>query len=735
MDELIQAFLQKDPYLNLASSGVTGAAREGFITPVTGLGRYLTMDEPDASDAMDWARQRTSGITVPLGAEAERVREDALTSVAETIVPPMIDLYDSGAFGLKSLAEGPVGEAVASGVSAVPEDVWAGLEMAGPVQDALPAGLGAGLLGLMARSKVGKGADELTETLTRIARKHRVQKDYENDVRFIEKDTVDPDVPARVGTTGHYRGAPYNVNTPSHLGHMRRRLWTLLDEGAPGRDWYDNSARTAGDLTGGRENYKHLYAGSTAVTSRGASVPSNQGFGIKGYNQAISGNDINTGRFPEAQGEAIDTLRSGEIYEGGPKETPFYEGLTVDERAKGIRPTNDLWMARAFGFKRKNPDTGEMEEWGEGLGKAQHRFMDKEINLLTEKANEAKLGGFDDWTPEKVQAAIWVAVKAQREKTTVGRAARDFSDALNEHTMNIRYEANTPMPHLPDLDPETRMNTAQSIINDPQGRDVTALEMGLLTRPGDRGEGIYRGVVSPSASTRVLVGTEKGSSVVDPASKELVDALAAGRGLTLGQETVGTGNVRRLAAGETVAARNAASIRTDEDIRDTAAWLTETFGVDADGDSIAFPLHTPDGYDIMYFGDDPTDFAKKVKRRYGKDTAFGRSSGGLVGNMEFSGFKPSKQMEVIDSLDIGPAYERLDRALRSEAAALGEADDAFEKAGFGTQDEILKKTRSILAAEGLDGIRKAVEAGILPAIVLTVLAGTAQQENNIQRTE
>lgn len=683
-------------------------------------------------------------------ATPEQLKQGAM-GLAAGIPGGMRDLGEALMAG-QSMAQGtpfPVAmQQMEQGMAAPGSTDWFGEQMGADVQSpefimgsmASPdpfgkvGALAAGGLGLIGKLAKADEAGELATEISRLANKAKVQKDYENDITFVEMDTVDPKVDARIKTTGQYRGAPRGIDKPQKLGKMRRNLWELLDAGSPGRDWYQQSAEMAGSLTGDRPHYKHLYAGANAITSRGAAVPANRVFGARGYNQAILDRPVEAGRFPAAQGAAIEELASGKTYYGGPKETPFYEGLTIDERAEGIRPTNDLWMARAFGFTR--PDGSE---WGEGLGRAQHRFMDKEINHLVQKANEAELGGHSDWTAEKVQAAIWVAKKAEMEGTTVGKAAEDFSHGLDALTGNIRYEAfpSKSLDHMGEFgQSDEYMDIVQAMTEDEQGRNLLALETGALTRPGDRGYGIYEGDVSPSASARILMAPETGSAQIEGASMDLAKGIGAGHGLALGQDTAGITTFRPA---KKAADRNIARVKYEDTsaggMKELEDALNEQFGGDA------IPLHTPDGIEVVYMGDEGgSAFTKKLNKIFDKgDVEYGVNSGGLVGNQpwvegpttsrimgnEEYGYRPSAWMEEIDAANLGPAEARLERGTQQLAGLMDQADAALEAAGIGQRDEILTLTRQILQNEGFAGIRAAVEKGVLPAVVLSVLGGGA----------
>lgn len=750
-----------------ALGGAVAMGREA-LTPFVSAGRYLQQGpkRADASDARDWAQENMEWMSYEPSDEGKKVQEE----IVQAVINPVVGAYQADAGGIRTVAESGYGQGVIEKAGnwweGLDEDTKAGADMWMSVIDAGANVIGAGAIPLLVRRM--SGSDELADALQTTMKSRKALSDYEKDVDFIQADTIDYTIDERLGKrmkSGQYRGAPASVTSPQKLGKMRKELTRLLDKGAPGRLWYDESTQAASELTGAQRNKKHLFAGGNAITSRGASVGANQVFGVKGYNQAMTGNPAKAGRFPNVQGEAIDELASGRTYHGGPKETPFYEGLTIDERAKGIRPTNDLWMARAFDYKRKNPKTGEMELWGEGLGQAQHRFMDNEINALVDVANKANLGGVSDWTPERVQAAIWVAKKAEMEGTSVGKASNNFSNNLEGLTSTIRYEANPSksIDHMAGISQkEEYSDLVNSMVQDPQGRDRLALQAGALTRPSETGFGIYEGDVSPSTGIKVLAAPETGSALIDLSSESLVNAIGATRGMTLGQDTVGTTFQRASKAGDT---RNIARVQMDEGIPDAEGMrgledaLTEQFG----SDSGVFPLHSEDGIQIMNDSGElinatridkpihPTkdmatssqllreggisdkDFQSGVKKALkGTDAGkpeFSTNSGNLLGNSDWDdpGFKPSAYMKDIDATTLGDdAIKRLEAGAMDEASTLNRMDAALEAdyPDAGTRSELLTRTREILSSKGFQGVRDAVEKGILPAIVLSVIAGS-----------
>ena len=559
----------------------------------------------------------------------------------------------------------------------------------------------------------------------------------------------------RVRTTGHFRGAPTAVTTPGKLRSLRTKLKDLLERGVPGRLWYDNSSSSASYLTGNRPGYKDLYAGNVAVTSADTAVPSNSLFAIKGYNQAIAGDPIHTGRYPKAMSELIDDVVGGRPVTLGPKRDPFLEALMVEPGQKIGRPTNDLWMARAFGYERPNAVTGEMEEWVSGLGTAQHRFMDEEVESLVAWANKNKVGGFDDWTPERVQASVWVSTKADREGTTIERAARDFSDGLDDLTMrvNVESEPSVSSGHLPGVIGDEQLtgllsDAYNTALTNEHGQSRAGLQSGALTRGGTRGPGTYNDRSVPVESIGLLGAPSTGSRVIEPSSGRVQQAVAATEGILRTQDSVGATFLRPAA---NATERNAAELVLDRVLtRDEMLKLNENLTARY-GANTVIATSNPRGANILVIDDvgdwlkpgkDPgtttngkgqDDLTKLIKEQFGvkpdwKVNSAPEGTYGLIGGDEF---KPSDYLREFDESGMG---EQMDPLLRSAAPQLEAIDAAFVKdfPQAGKRAEMVSLTRQILGDEGIEGIRRAVEAGILPVVVLGIVlhqfGGEQQQQ-------
>ena len=610
-------------------------------------------------------------------------------------------------------------------------------------------GAGTGLLSIVPGGRaVAQGAETVGRSIMNKAKPAINLTDLPraNIVQTVPKEVKTAE---RVGTTGAYRGAPRNVDSEGKLRTMRKNLRDSLSRGTIGRDWYERSSRTASELTGGREGYKDLYSGTVALTSAGASVPANQTFAVRGYNQAITGNEINTGRFPTNAAAGVQGMLSGQPTEFGPKRGPFYEALNVPPGESASRPTNDLWMARAFDYR-----TPEGETWSEGLGEAQHRFMDKEMNNLVDWANDNKVGGFDNWTPEKVQASIWVDTKARSEGTSVDAAAYDFSDNLRPLTANINVESEPArgLMHLAGsqdnpMYAELLQEGQRRILSNDQGQDMVALAAGGLTRQTAPGYGYYKGVSAPADTIRVMAAPSTGSNQIDPASRGLLEGIAATQGLLRGQESVGYNFVR---PGGKLTERNAAMVDIGKPA-EQAQMLSVGARLDEEFGGAIIPTNTDYGMNYLVV-DDLSDWARSngidpenadavakgwqaklrqiTKAELDAKPEFGVNSGDLVGS--FEAFKPSEYLPAIEQ---SGATGLLSRAAQDAAPALEQLDEALikEYPDIGVRSQILMTTRNALAEGGIARVRELVDQGILPVVALAVIGTAAVTQQRSRR--
>ncbi len=333
----------------------------------------------------------------------------------------------------------------------------------------------------------------------------------------------------REGTTGRYVGGPPGLNTPQKLAALRKKVFDLTIEGAPGRFWYERSGKAILDAVGGDKVEAEKLAQAIAITSSGTPVGANFDFALQAYLQNKAGQPITTGRFPEAMSKRLTDMFNGTPWEGR-KTNSFYVNLMREIEPTLSQPvTVDLWMLRAFGYKTDNPTD------------QQYTFIENEVNKLADE-----LG----WEPQQVQAAIWVKAKADDQGISVDKAKFDYADALEKNKMQISWESipGRTSGHMLEMfdapyevQQQYHVDISKAFLDD-NGNDIVAQRLGIPS-PGEfEAPGYFEGKVSPGTQTELAIPKQyKGPKygAVDPAALDLVNAYAAVRGILMKQDGVG----------------------------------------------------------------------------------------------------------------------------------------------------------------------------------------------------
>ena len=413
----------------------------------------------------------------------------------------------------------------------------------------------------------------------------------------------------------------------------------LAIEGEVGKEWYERSSKRILEFVGNDPEAADKFAQLIAIYSPQTAVDVNTQNAMKAYNRALSGEKLWDGQivdrdrtFPtiKAANDYVKSLGGSEqgftkiplddsgkrfliakhgnpnAYENiatldrdlkahlvmnegvpfnGRKINNFYNNLMVQidpSRLQGS--TQDLWMARAFGYLEDAVGGGQKYE-----------FMER---LTADLA--AELG----WQPHQIQAAIWTAMKTRQEgvkdavkaaaidmgiaervpdPTTPGKmmfqvkegreaeygalmreqalgaditpeaiasAARDFSDFLDQNIAFVTWEAtpSTKVGHLEgfgDLKPEVKAEYQmgmQQALQDADGNDLLARYLNILSPGGLDAPGYWDGASNPQRLTQVGTTRIKAAGqapTIDSASREMMEIYAAGMGLLLKQDGVG----------------------------------------------------------------------------------------------------------------------------------------------------------------------------------------------------
>tara|TARA_R110002126_G_scaffold101185_3_gene233118 strand:- start:10015 stop:13074 length:3060 start_codon:yes stop_codon:yes gene_type:complete len=413
----------------------------------------------------------------------------------------------------------------------------------------------------------------------------------------------------------------------------------LAVEGEVGKEWYERSSNRILEFLGGDREAADKFAQLIAIYSPQTAVDVNTQNAMKAYNRALAGEKLWAGEIINRE-MTFDTVNGVDKYLkslGGSKEgftkiplddsgkrfliakhgspnayeniatldrdlkahlvmnegvpfngrkiNNFYNNLMVQidpSRLQGS--TQDLWMARAFGY---------LDDAVGGTKK--YELMERMTADLA-----AELG----WQPHQVQAAIWTAMKTRQEgvkdavkaaaldmgiaeripdptnpgkmmfKVKEGReadygalmreqslgsdvtpeaiaaAARDFSDFLDQNLAHVSWESapSTKVGHLEGfeaLQPEAKAEYhvgIQQALQGEDGQDLLARYLNILSPGAIDAPGYWEGASNPATLRQVgatRIKAAKQAPDIDSASKEMMEIYAAGLGLLLKQDGVG----------------------------------------------------------------------------------------------------------------------------------------------------------------------------------------------------
>lgn len=553
----------------------------------------------------------------------------------------------------------------------------------------------------------------------------------------------------RVGTTGKYVGAPAGVDSPQALAQMRKSYMEQMEAGIPGREWYHEASKWVDETA--PDGRRQAVADTLGVTSQGTGVDTNLGFTVSAMNQHAAGQPVKTGRFPGNQSPLIEQSMVGDRTKLGPKRQPFADNLSVDWNPdKAQHPVHDIWQGRAFGYT--HPDG---KPWDAGFSPQQHAFMDEESALIMDRANKARMGGFDDWDPLRGQAAAWTGAKIRAGDLDPSDAAKHYGDFSGKYQAFGTHEqipgANSG--HAEELLGEPydvrAQYSQQAGWQDSRGRDSIYSSGGMITEPTTQGTGAYTpqstGLleVNPMEVARPLVTTAEGA--VRPGERALLDAGESARAYT---------DVQNAGAWHKVIPDSQTKMgdRTSLVINMGSPSEAQMRQLDALAkENGMFVIDTGTGVRLM---NDPWSDAGAARTgtTLGKDLKgdLGRRLNEITGGAKVErakiegGYEDYESLwqagpgsgrateKFLEDLDRVPEFSsRIEPALRRKAAANLQRDQALAaERGFQVREDI-QNARRILSEGGLEALKKAVKAGaILPAVAAAVLAPGEQEPSD-----
>ena len=412
---------------------------------------------------------------------------------------------------------------------------------------ALPRGADEGIAPLDVPTPTRPGATPIPETFDRseIFSLDRVGTRDADDlgrVNFPEHVPAPRELikPTTKGKGGRIPGAPAHVKTPADEQIIIDNYLSEAELGAAGAFWYSNTARRinrdVGNVGGARPGAADREAAVIGEFSPRATLEANRLAQVRAFNQHATGLPVAAGMAPRnraAQG-ILDT------------------GTFAAENALKVGPFS--MSVRGLSVPRGVHDVRDINSWGFGdvqaTGEANHRWMDKMQDQAVELANERNLAGRGDWTHEQLQAARWVKHKADDMGVDVAALTDDFGPADQWLAANIFSEA-APSKELikagvlSDADVRTYTAMHQNLFTNPQGQDVLAHQLGLLSPDSTRFVGEWDGAFNPNIVTRIMADPAKGADVISEWSQEAIAFHGGLRGLLGGQADVAVSFLRK----------------------------------------------------------------------------------------------------------------------------------------------------------------------------------------------
>lgn len=243
---------------------------------------------------------------------------------------------------------------------------------------------------------------------------------------------------------GKYKGAPKWINAPkTRRGkdeaymRLRERLYQLVQEGAAGRFWYEDSGRAVLRMFNNNVVEAEKFIELLAIYSPQATVEVNTYFALRAYIQRA----VNAAKedFAVKTGAQDDKAKSV-LYDNQPwagrKTDNFYKNimyvllkeLPASEVAKLKldaevyemlqKPvTVDMWVYRAFGF--------DSDALTDVAGTGAFGFAERELNLIAEELNASLPEGVPPYLPHQIQAMLCTAIKGRAETKEV----KDLTEA------------------------------------------------------------------------------------------------------------------------------------------------------------------------------------------------------------------------------------------------------------------------------------------------------------------
>lgn len=304
------------------------------------------------------------------------------------------------------------------------------------------------------------------------------------------------------GADGKYKGAPKWVNAPeTRRGkdeaymRLRERLYQLVQEGAAGRFWYEDSGRAVLRMFNNNVVEAEKFIELLAIYSPQATVEVNTYFALRAYIQRA----VNAAKkdFAVKTGAQDDKAKSV-LYDNQPwagrKTDNFYKNimyvllkeLPASEVAKLKldaevyemlqKPvTVDMWVYRAFGF--------DSDALTDVAGTGAFGFAERELNLIAEELNALLPESAAPYLPHQIQAMLWTSIKGRSETKEV----KDLTEAQSMKAKDMVKVKNAQGKLVREFkDKEAQKRHMQRWITNALALPADKLDVGMAAGAFDR---------------------------------------------------------------------------------------------------------------------------------------------------------------------------------------------------------------------------------------------------------
>ncbi|MCH9837301.1 hypothetical protein K0U83_16665 [bacterium] len=578
-------------------------------------------------------------------------------------------------------------------------------------------------------------------------------------------------------TGGQYVGAPAGINTPAKRNRLvtqyDERTQRALDQGLEPGYFYDKGRKTLGALTDTPEDH-YRTSRVFGPTSTQVGPQANLDYTARVLDQEAMGVPSSATLYPHKSRRDIDAaLRGDEAWQGYKLER--YGGLLSPQEYTrrhqlATMPPNDRWEWFGVGGPRGQVPSGP----------TQVAFTDDIRARAARRMNKRRAEqGRQPLTLEEMQELHWAAIRhetnladeiikdmnqGRKVPLTIETAYRSpafrkrleqdlqakplklapgdtIQGAVPGQTLQHNWEA-MPGPNsgatIGDMSPQQYTDEAFNVFQNEQGKDRLVSSMGgRLQLPMTRGPGVYMGEVNPGVQSRSLVSHTQQRGL-EPASAKRADVTEAVRQYALAQDArsasavVGNPNVPR----QDVIVTDLGRQLTDDQARVIDSLLAKEFG-----EGKVAVVSTGNGYNILNppgtmpnkrFREGLEKITHEIDAVTGKPVE--RGAGQHAGIYDEFDWQPDLDvgpqepvtralLKVIDDADFPGAAARADspetRKLIGDIASMY---DRLESLGVMPPPK-LKAVLKAWATEGLPKVRRMVQQGLAPAVVLGVLAG------------